>query len=275
MRRRGRSLIGSLEKAVPMSESALWITWEEDTVDKGKSENKSSEVRACLEHWRRARRAVWVGVEVWEVGALSSAMQYVARMLSPWPKNGRARVSTRSGQDAQVGNAWLWSWTSVGILVPLTPTLAVGPWTMCWTSVSTSAKCINFYLPGLVCRLETMCMKYLALCMVQRRSAITGSCYVSVNDCGEHMTRWILTTTPQCACAWCYEDSAVDAGRMCIWIGAAALLVRMGSCWSFTSVRPVCVHGMLCVCGRRHNMDLWRKWSWEAPRSTWLIADKM
>lgn len=222
MRRSGSSLIGSLEKAVPVSEFPLWITWEEGTVDKGKSENKISEVRAYLEHWRRARRAVWVGVEVWEGRALSSAMQYVARVLLPQPKNGMARVSTRSGQDAQVGNAWLWSWTSVGILVSLTPTLAVGPWTMCWTSVSPSAKCVNFYLPGLVCRLETMCIKYLALCMVQRRNAVTDSCYVSVSDRGEHMIRWILMTTPQCACAWCCEDSAVDAGRTCIWIGAAA-----------------------------------------------------
>lgn len=58
MRRSGSSLIGSLEKAVPVSEFPLWITWEEGTVDKGKSENKISEVRAYLEHWRRARRAV-------------------------------------------------------------------------------------------------------------------------------------------------------------------------------------------------------------------------
>ena len=37
-------------------------------------------------------------------------------------------------------------------------------------------------------------MTYLALCVVQRRSSVTDSCYFSESDRGEHMIRWILTT---------------------------------------------------------------------------------
>lgn len=52
-------------------------------------------------------------------------------------------------------------------------------------SVSPSAKWVNFYFPGLLCRWESMCMKYLALCMVQRRSSVIDTCYFSESDYGE------------------------------------------------------------------------------------------
>lgn len=56
---RGSDLIGSLKKkALLTSESALGIAWEEDPLDKGKRNNKGSEMRACLGPWRRVGRAV-------------------------------------------------------------------------------------------------------------------------------------------------------------------------------------------------------------------------
>lgn len=34
-----------------VSESAVWVTWEEDALDTGKSRTEGSEGRACLAGW--------------------------------------------------------------------------------------------------------------------------------------------------------------------------------------------------------------------------------
>ena len=54
-------------------------------------------------------------------------------------------------------------------------TCGLGPHARPRASVFPSAKWVRFYFPGLVCGLETVCMKYLALCMVQSGSPVSDS----------------------------------------------------------------------------------------------------
>ena len=129
-----------------------------------------------------------------------------------------------SGQHAQVENAWFQSRSSVGVLAPLRIDLVVlGPHARPRASVFPSAKWVHFYFPGLVCglktvcRLETVCMKYLALCMVQRGSSVSDSfIFLRVILVNAYWDGYLTLALPRAGyCASCCQDSSTGAGRRC------------------------------------------------------------